>query len=280
MPDGSRAAWRDLPLITYDDGADMERLKDHVAAITGGARGIGGGIARRFLDEGARVAILDINAEGAGRAAAELSLDRAIGIACDVTSASSVADAVGQINRQWGTIGILVNCAGTSKIAPIEDTTDEMWDRTFHINLRGPFYTCRAVVPQMKASGWGRIINLSSQSGKTGNTWYTAYCASKFGVIGLTQALAQELAEDGITANAICPGIVFTDMWGPEQIRDYARKRHLNPDEVKDYLLAKLPMKRPATVEDVAGVAAFLASDDASYITGQSYNVTGGTIMH
>ncbi len=257
----------------------MNRFEGKVAAITGAARGIGRGIAERFVSEGARVAILDINAEGATAAASEIG-DAAIGIACDVSSADSVQKAVAEIRDRLGDIDILVNSAGYSQIVPIEKTTDDIWDRTLNINLRGPFLLCRAVVPSMKERGWGRIINLASQSGKKGNSSYTAYCASKFGVIGLTQALSQELAEDGITVNAICPGIVFTEMWGPEQINAYAAKRDMRPEDVKEYLLGKIPMKRAATIEDVAGLAAFLASDEAAYFTGQSYNVTGGSIMH
>ncbi len=258
----------------------MGTLNGRVAAITGGARGIGRGIAERYAAEGAQVAILDIDADGAIAAAAEIDGERAAGFGCDVTSSGSVESAVAEINERWPTIDILVNSAGVSKIAPIEKTTDEIWDFTLNVNLRGPFFTSRAIAPQMKRAGWGRIVNLSSQSGKTGNTWYTAYCSSKFGVIGLTQALAQELAEDCITVNAICPGIVMTQMWGAEQVGDYARKRNMKPEEVTDYLIGKIPMKRAATTEDVAAVAAFLASEDAAYVTGQSYNVAGGSVMH
>lgn len=257
----------------------MKRLGGRVAMVTGGARGIGLGIAKRFVEEGAKVALVDLNEDGACTAAEGIGAN-AIGIGCDVASVDSVANAVSKICDQWKKIDIVINCAGYSKILPIEQTTDEIWDRTISINLTGAFYVCRAVIPQMKEQRWGRIVNLSSQSGKKGNSAYTAYCASKFGVIGLTQALAQELAEYGITANAICPGVVFTEMWGPEQVNAYASKRHMRSEDVKDYLVGKIPMKRAATVEDVAGVAEFLASDDAGYLTGQSYNVTGGTIMH
>jgi len=257
----------------------MGQLDGRITFITGAARGVGRGIAARFIKEGAKVAIADLNAEGAAKAAAELG-QNAFGVACDVTSVKSIRLALGVVTKRWGPPLVVVNSAGYSKIAPLEATTEELWDRTLEINLKGMFFVCRETVPAMKKAGWGRIINLSSQSGKKGNSSYVAYCASKFGVIGLTQALAQELAESGITVNAICPGVVFTEMWSPEQIGDYAKKRNMKPEDVKDYLVGKIPMKRAATVEDVAGVAAFLASDDATYLTGQSYNVTGGTIMH
>jgi NAD(P)-dependent dehydrogenase (short-subunit alcohol dehydrogenase family) len=257
----------------------MKRLDGRVAAITGSARGIGRGIAERFLAEGARVALLDVNEDGVNATASELG-EGAIGIQCDVTSADSVENAIETVNTEWDNVDVLVNSAGWSKISPIEHTSEEVWDRTLDINLKGMFLLSRAVVPAMKEQKWGRIINLSSQSGKKGNSSYTAYCASKFGVIGFTQALAQELAEDGITANSICPGIVFTEMWGPEQVNAYAAKRSMPPEDVKDYLVDKIPMKRAATLDDISGLASYLASDEASYFSGQSYNVTGGTVMH
>lgn len=262
----------------------MRRSDNRIAFITGAARGIGRGIAERLLKEGVKVAIADLNADGAKKTASELAAASggrdALGVGCDVTSVESIRAALDAVRATWGEPLVVVNSAGWSRIASIQDTTDEVWDRTLDINLKGMFCVCRETVPAMKRAGWGRIINLSSQSGKAGNSSYVAYCASKFGVIGLTQALAQELATDGITVNAICPGIVFTEMWGPEQIGDYARKRAMRPEEVKDYLVSKIPMKRAATVADVAAVAAFLASDDAAYSTGQSYNVSGGAIMH
>ena len=265
----------------------MGRLKGRIAAVTGAASGIGRAIADRFVREGAHVAILDINKPRAAQAADEINRANdifpggdAISVPCDVTSAESIENAVKYINRTWGVISILVNSAGYSRIATLENTTEDLWDRTLSINLKSMFLTCKAVVPFMADQSWGRVINMSSQSGKRGASSYSAYCASKFGIIGLTQSLAQEYAETGVTVNAICPGIVFTELWNEEHIAAYGEKRGIPADEVKGYLVDKIPMKRAASVEDIAGVAAFLASDDASYLTGQSYNVTGGSMMH
>lgn len=246
-------------------------------AVTGGARGIGRGIAERFIAEGAKVVLLDINEARAAETAREIGSESA---RCDVTSSESVQGTIESVVEMLVGLDILVNSAGYSHIAPIEATTEEIWDRTLSINLKGMFLMIQAAIPHLKAAGAGRVINLSSQSGKKGTGSYSAYCASKFGIIGLTQALAQEFAATGVTVNAICPGIVFTELWDDAHIAAYGAKRGLDPSEVKDYLVSGIPMKRAATVDDVASMAVFLASDESAYMTGQSINVTGGGVMH
>jgi NAD(P)-dependent dehydrogenase (short-subunit alcohol dehydrogenase family) len=157
---------------------------------------------------------------------------------------------------------------------------ESLWDRTLTVNLKGTYLCCQAVLPEMVERGRGKIVNMSSQSGKKGNAQYAAYCASKFGIIGLTQSLAQEFAESGICVNAICPGVAFTDLWrSPEMLDRYAAKRGIQPEEVEGYFKSQIPLKRLCTPEDVARVAVFLASDESDYMTGQALNVTGGAEM-
>ena len=148
-----------------------------------------------------------------------------------------------------------------------------------NINLKGCYFCCQAAVTQMLKQGGGSIINISSESGKRGGAQYAAYCASKFGIIGLTQSIAQEFAKKGIRANSVCPGVVQTPMWD-KQRADYARKRNIKPEEVMDYFRNKIPMGRLCSFEDLAGIIKFLASDDSAYMTGQALNATGGSTMY
>ncbi len=257
------------------------RLKDHVAVVTGGASGIGAAIATRFAREGARVALGDLDAAAAERRAAQIA--SASGDvrawALDVTRRDDVERVAGEAEAALGPISIWVNCAGMSQIVPFLDCSEELWDRTLAVNLKGIFLCCQAAVRRMLPRRRGSIINLSSQSGKVGNSQFAAYCASKFGVIGLTQSLAVEVAPHGLRVNALCPGIVPTPMWD-RQTADYARKRGIKPEEVRGYLLARIPMARVCGPEEVAAAALFLAGDDASYVTGQAINLTGGAVMH
>ena len=186
---------------------------------------------------------------------------------------------VEQVESELGAIDILVNNAGVSYISPFLDCSQELWDKTININLKGTFNCCQAVISRMMPRKKGVVINMSSQSGKSGNSHYTAYCASKFGIIGLTQSLAIEFASEGIRVNALCPGVVFTPLWD-SMIADYAKKRNMKPEDVKPYFESKIPMGRICTEKDVADMAVFIASDKASYITGQSINISGGAIMH
>jgi len=257
------------------------RLQNRVAVVTGGGSGIGAEICRTFAQEGALVAVTDLRQEAAEAVATEIR-DRhgqAAAWAFDVGDRPAVEQAAGEIEKQLGPLDIWVNNAGWSKIVPFLDCTDEMWDRSTRINLTGTFIGCQVAVRSMLPRKGGVILNMSSQSGKTGNSHFAAYCASKFGVIGLTQSLAVEFARQGIRVNALCPGVVFTPMWdeiGP----DYARKRGMKPGDVRAYMEDKIPMGRLCTEEDVALTAVFLASDDAAYITGQAINLAGGTVMH
>jgi len=257
------------------------KLERRVAVVTGGGGGIGAGICRAFAREGASVAVADINAEAAESIAAEIRTAHGVAHAWvfDVADRELVESVADGIENRLGPMDIWVNNAGVSRVTPFLDCTDDVWDLTQRVNLKGTFICCQAAIRRMRPRKRGVVLNMSSQSGKVGNSHYAAYCASKFGVIGLTQSLAREFADDGIRVNALCPGVVFTALWD-EMVQDYACKRDLKPEDVRPYLESKVPLGRLCTPEDVAQAAVFLASDDASYITGQAVNVTGGTVMH
>jgi len=253
-------------------------LKNKVAIITGGAGGIGRSIAEQFAAEGAKVAVADINLEAAQETAEQID-PSTLPVQVDITSKSSTETMIDTTEKKLAPIDVLVNCAGVSYITAFLECSEEIWDKTIDINLKGTFNCCQAALHRMVPREKGNIINMSSQSGKAGNSHYAAYCASKFGIIGLTQSLAVEFAEDGIRVNALCPGFVFTPMW-KDMIADYARKRNMKEDEVIPYLQNKIPLGRLCSEKDVADTAVFLASDKAAYITGQAINISGGAIMH
>lgn len=259
------------------------RLENKVAVVTGGGGGIGAAICRAFADEGARVAVTDLRPEAAELVAAGI---RATGgqadawSKVDVAERSTVERAADEIAARLGPVDIWVNNAGISRVVPFMECTDDLWDTILRINLKGTFIGCQVALRQMLPHQRGVILNMSSQSGKAGNSHYAAYCASKFGIIGLTQSLALEFAREGVRVNALCPGVVWTGLWDDQHVGDYGRKRGMKPEEVRPYLGSKVPMGRLCTPEDVAGAAVFLASDAASYITGQAINVSGGNIMH
>ncbi len=258
------------------------RLLNRVAAITGGGSGIGAAICRAFAAEGARVAVADLRPEAAEQVAAEIRQagGQAAAWGLNVADRATVEHAAGEIATRFGPVDIWVNNAGISRVIPFQECTDDLWDQILRVNLKGTFIGCQVALSQMLPRQRGVILNMSSQSGKTGNSQYAAYCASKFGIIGLTQSLAIEFARDGIRVNALCPGVVFTALWDEKHISDYGRKRTIKPEDVRPYLESKIPMGRLCTPEDVAQTAVFLASDDAAYITGQAINISGGSVMH
>lgn len=261
----------------------MPRLQGKKSLVTGAARGIGRGIAEAFAGEGSAIAICDINGDAAQKTAVHVRDTYGVetcSIEVDVGDRQSVHAMVKSVTNLFAGIDVLVNNAGISEVVPFLEMEDPLWDTTLTVNLKGTYLCCQAVLPQMVERRSGKIINMSSQSGKKGNAQYAAYCASKFGIIGLTQSLAQEFASMSININAICPGVVFTDLWkSPEMLDRYAEKRGINPEEVKGYFIKQTPLGRVGTPEDVAKVAVFLASDDSNFMTGQALNITGGMEM-
>lgn len=254
-------------------------LLGKAAVITGAGRGIGRALADRLVQEGASVALLDLNAEAVAKAAEQINGTggRAIGIPVDITNKEQVFSGAQQAYEAFSSIDIWINCAGYSKILPFLDCTQEIWDRTMDINLKGTFLGCQAAVTYMRGKG-GSIINFSSQSGKKGTNQYAAYCASKFGIRGLTQSVAVEFAPEKIRCNTICPGVVLTPMW-ETQLADYANKRHIGKEEVMPRFISNTPLGRLCEYEDVGNLVVFLASEASSYMTGQSLNLTGGAYM-
>ena len=258
------------------------RLQDRVAVITGGGSGIGAAICRAFAAEGAWVAVADLRPEAAEQVAAEIRRagGQAAAWSLNVADRATVEHAADEIATRFGPVDIWVNNAGVARVVPFQECTDDLWDLILRVNLKGTFIGCQVALRQMLPRQRGVILNMSSQSGKTGNSQYAAYCASKFGIIGLTQSLAIEFARDGIRVNALCPGVVLTALWDEQHISDYGRKRAMKPEDVRPYLESKVPMGRLCVPEDVAQTAVFLASADAAYITGQAINISGGSVMH
>ncbi len=242
----------------------MFELNGQTAIVTGAANGIGEVIARRLANVGARVAIADID-EQAAVAAADRIGEFAFPVRLDVTDPSSVEQAVRAVLVRTQSLEILVNNAGLAgKAAPIWEQTDEDWARVLAINVTGPFFLCRAVMPHMRSRGYGRIVNIASIAGKEGNPNMVAYSASKAAIIGLTKSIAKEVATEGICVNAVSPAVIRTKMLD-----------QLTPAQVS-YMVERIPMKRTGQPEEVAAVVHFLSSRDCSFVTGQCYDVSGG----
>ncbi len=241
-------------------------LKDRVAIVTGGARGIGYAIAERMLRSGASVCLWDIDAGALDAAKAELSvLGKVHAATVDLTSISSVEAATASTLGAFGKIDILVNNAGIAGTnAKTWETDPAEWQRVMAINLNGPFHCCHAVVPQMLKNGYGRIVNIASIAGKEGNPNAAHYSASKAGVVALTKSLGKELATSGIIVNAVTPAVIETD------ILKQLTQQHI------DYMLSKIPMNRFGKKEEAAALVAWLSSEDCSFTTGAVFDLSGG----
>jgi ketoreductase len=264
------------------------QLQDRVAVITGGGRGIGRAIAELFYREGARVAIVSRNTKALQTCATDLNQGdhRIVPFRCDVTDRDEVEVMVGNVVEVWDRIDILVNNAGVSGTTPIDpggapgeqEEVDRRWQEILSTNLSGTYFCTREAVRHMSDGGTGRILNLSSVLGKFGVAGYTAYCASKHGVIGFTKALARELAPRRITVNALCPGWVTTDM-ARQGIEEGARRLGVTVEEFRRKAESGVPLGRFIEPQEVARLALFLASDAGAGITGQAINLDGGAAM-
>jgi 3-oxoacyl-[acyl-carrier protein] reductase len=248
----------------------MSRYAGRVAVITGAARGIGAGTAKRFADEGASVAVLDLDEETAAATAAGLGAEKAIGVGCDVADAASVDAAVARVVQELGKIDILVNNAGVTRDNLLFKMSEDDWDMVMNVHLRGSFLMSRAAQKHMVAAKYGKIINLSSVSA-LGSRGQANYSAAKMGLQGFTRTLAIELGPFGINVNAIAPGFVVTDMTD-----DTARRVGVEPEDYRKAAAALTPVRRVGYPEDIASAIAFLCSEEASYITGQTLYVDGG----
>lgn len=257
------------------------RLEGKVAMVTGAGQGIGRGIALSLAQEGAHVVVNDIVWDTAQATAEEVKRlgRRSLAVQADVSQSTQVRELVDRASEEFDAVHILINNAGIAVPAFITELSEETWDRTLQINLKSMFLCSKAVAPLMMEQGYGKIVNLSSKSGKKGGLWLTAYCASKFGVIGFTQSLALDLAPYGINVNAICPGTVYTPLWDNVLKDAYARKLNIDPEEVRDYYSSKIPLGREVTMQEIGNVVVFLCSDESSYMTGQAINITGGQEM-
>jgi sorbitol-6-phosphate 2-dehydrogenase len=261
----------------------MKRLQDRIAIVTGAAQGLGEALARRLAAEGCHVVVADINGQGAQRVAEEIkarSERLALAIAADVTSSQQVEEMVRRTVEEFGRLDILVANVGIIESREITDFPENRWRKIIEVNLTGYFLCAKAAAKVMKAQQSGVIIQINSKSGKKGSLWNSAYAASKFGGLGLTQSIALDLAPYNVRVNAVCPGnLLDSPMWVERLYEQYAHKWGITPQEVRARYEGQVPLGRGCTYEDVAKVVVFLASDEAAYMTGQAINVTGGQEM-
>jgi len=256
----------------------MGRLEGKCALITGAARGLGRAFAERYVKEGARVAIADIDIARARQAVVEIGADT-IAVELDVRRADSISSAVEAVDGAFGGIDILINNAGLFDLAPIVEVTRESFDRLFAINVTGTFFMLQAVARSMIARGRrGKIINMASQAGRRGEPLVAVYCATKAAVISLTQSAGLDLIRHGINVNAIAPGVVDGEHWdGVDAL--FAKYENRPIGEKKRLVGEAVPFGRMGQPEDLTGMAVFLTSADADYIVAQTYNVDGGNWM-
>jgi 2-hydroxycyclohexanecarboxyl-CoA dehydrogenase len=254
----------------------MRGLDGKNVIVTGGGGAIGGAICRRFAGYGARVGVLDKNIDGAQRIVGEIRGNggRAEAMAVDIADHAAVKKAVAAFEAGVGPTDILVNNAGWDRFANFIDTTPELWDQLIAINLRGPLNMTHAVLRGMVDRGYGRVVNIASDAGRVGSSQEAVYSACKGGIIAFTKTVAREVARKGVTLNAVCPGPTDTPLLAAVAGADERGQR------VRAALVNAIPMKRVGQPEDIPGAVCFLASDDASFITGQTSSVSGGLTMH
>ena len=262
----------------------MDRvLQDQIAIVTGGAQGLGEAICRRLAREGAHLVVADLNLKGAERVAADIMAQtdqRALAVQVDVTDEAQVAAMVNRTVQEFGRLDILVSNAGILIAEAVDEFPADKWRAVINVNLFGYFLCAKHAARVMKAQRSGVIIQINSKSGKKGSYKNSAYAASKFGGIGLTQSIALELAEYGVRVNAVCPGnLLDSPLWVDSLYKQYAEKWGITEAEVRQKYIDQAPMKRGCTYDDVCNVVVFLASDQANYMTGQAINVTGGQEM-
>jgi meso-butanediol dehydrogenase/(S,S)-butanediol dehydrogenase/diacetyl reductase len=258
----------------------QKRFKGKTVVVTGASGGIGAAMARRFAEEGANLVVSAIDprvdevADQLGKLGGKVASMR-----MDVTSKDQVT-ALYDLAEQFGGVDVSIQNAGVITIARIEAMTEAEWDKVMAVNTKGVFLCCQEAVLRMRKHGrGGRLINTASGQARQGFVFTPHYAASKFGVVGITQSIAKEVAKENITVNAICPGIIDTDMWAYNDAAWGKLLGDYKPGELMAEWVRNIPMGRAGTGEDVSGLVAFLASDDASYITGQTINVDGGLIM-
>jgi 2-hydroxycyclohexanecarboxyl-CoA dehydrogenase len=244
----------------------MKKLTDKIAFVTGAGQGIGRAIATRLADEGATVVVTDLVETRAEQTAN--ALPGAVPMALDVTDREAVQAAAGHVAETLGRIDVLVNNAGWDKAAPFVDSDPDDWDRAIRINLYGQLHTCKAIVPLMVAQGGGAIVNLGSDAGRVGSGGEAVYSAAKGGVISFTKSLAREVARSRIRVNCVCPGPTDTPLFAS-----------MGGEKLREALIRAIPFRRLAQPIDIANAVTFLASDEASFITGQTVSVSGGLTM-
>ncbi len=254
----------------------MRGLKGKVAVITGAAGGIGRALVRRFCEEGATVVGLDLNAAGLEELGGQLKefADQLILRPLDITDHAAVAVIIRQVHAERGRIDILVNNAGWDVAMQFVETTPEFWDKVIAINLRGPLNLHHAVVPLMIDAGGGKIINIASDAGRVGSSGESVYSACKGGIIAFSKTLARETARKDVRVNVVCPGPTDTAL-----LRSFMGEGEYG-QKIYEGLKRAIPLKRLGQPEDIPGIVAFLASDDANFITGQVISVSGGLTMH
>ncbi|MCF7945113.1 MAG: SDR family oxidoreductase [Spirochaetia bacterium] len=258
------------------------KLHRKTVIVTGGGNGIGEGICLKMAKEGAKVVVADIDQDAAEKTVKKIMEfgGVAIPVETDVTQKKSADEMIKTTLNKFGTLDILVNNAGTDIKGAVEELQESTWDKLMVLNLKGVFLSTQAAVRVMKKRRYGRIVNISSIAGKTGEPYTSPYCTTKFGVIGFTQSIALELGIFNITINAVCPGPVETDLIKKSISQTAKLNNRTYDEELYEKFLRLTPLGRLGKPEDVANAVVFLASDEASFITGSSLNVSGGREMH